>query len=174
MTRMMNLMGLYQKGSSDSVASGISYGTQPTDIPMGGMYSEKYKGFDNVYEFVQISGTCTVGDCLYLTGTTLNYVTKSGTNAGRPYGFSLVAPTASGAWTFIQKQGINTSLQITGTVADGGATSLIYGGVGSALGNVSNYLSGIASGNVIAGIIPVGRSLTNATGSQTIGYIDVL
>lgn len=172
--RMMNLMGLYQKGSSDSIASGISYGTQPTDIPIGAKYAEKLKNVDNVYEFVRISGTCTVGDCLYMTGTSLNYVTKSGTNAGRPYGFSLVAPTASGVWTFIQKYGINTSLQITGTVGAYAATSILYGGVGSALGNVSNFLSGIASGNVVCGLIEVGRSLTAATGSQTIGFIDVL
>lgn len=172
--RMQPLIGLYQKGSTvDSIGSGISYSTRPSDIALNSLATE-----DNgrkVYEFVRISGTCTVGDTLYLTGTALEYVHKSGTQAGMPYGVSLVAPTASGVYSWIQKYGICTSLQITATVggtAAGSAT--LYGGIGSAAGGASAYLSSIGSGAVIGGAIPFARSLTAAAGSQTIAFINCL
>lgn len=171
---MQPLIGMYWKGAGvNSLGSGVSYATQPTDIAYNSLASED--NGRNVYEYVRISGTCTVGDLLYLTGTAMQYVTKSGTQAGMPYGVSLVAPTASGAWTYVQKYGICTSLQVTATVGGTAAGSAaLYGGTGSAAVGASGYLSSIASGAVIGGAEYIGRSLTAATGSQTIAFINLL
>ena len=82
--QFMPLAGLYWKqAGAGSIRSGIYYTTQPTDIPMFAKAVEKdLKGYESVYEFVRISGTCTVGALLYRTGVD-GYVVCTGTGAGK-------------------------------------------------------------------------------------------
>lgn len=176
--RFLPTVGLYWKDKgAGSLNSGIKYSTQPTDLPLNALAVEGKR----VFEFVRISGTCTVGSLLHLTGTNIGYVTVSGT--GRmPYGVSLVAPTASGDWSWILKYGICTSLQVTGTyeVGASGISALIYAGQGSAAYDanggcrelLSLVISSTASGLVPIG--PIGQALTTATGSQVVGFINLL
>jgi len=173
----MNVVGLYWKPAGvGSVGSGVSYTTQPTDVTVGSLMVEKDKArnVENVYELVRISGTCTVGALLYPTGTNNAYVVCTGTGAGMPHAIAMAAPTVSGTWQWAQKYGINTTIQITGTVGGSAAASSLLCGGGSAAGNVSGFYSSLASG-IVASYYPVfGRSLTAATGSTTIGSIDLL
>lgn len=170
--RYLPLVGLYNKPAvADSLASGVSYSTQPTDIP----YNAQAVEDNRIYEFVRISGTCTVGAFLYYTGTALNYVCQSGTGGVRPAGVSLVAPTASGAWSWIQKYGKNTSIQITSTFSTAKPYDAMYVNGGSGATNFSDTISGagLGSGSIGAWAL-VGQSLTAATGSQTVGFINLL
>jgi len=176
--RFLPTVGLYWKdAAAGSLNSGIKYSTQPTDIEYNALAVENGK----VFEFVRISGTCTIGSLLHVTGTTKQYVMVSGT--GRvPYGVSLVAPTASGDWSWILKYGICTTLQSTGTfqVGASGISQLIYAGQGSAVYDanagcrevLSHVISQTASGLVPIG--PIGEAMTLATGSTVVGNINLL
>ncbi len=157
-------------GAVSSLMSGVSLTSQPTGSTLGEITADKQ---GRVFQFMRLSGTCTVGSLLYLTGTSLNWVVNTGTKAGQPLGISLIAPIVSGQYTWIHKYGINTSIQITATVGGLGASSLLVGGE-SAAGSLSAWLSGINTGIVAANTWRIGRSLTAATGSQTIGFIDLL
>lgn len=164
--RFLSLVGLYQRPAGvEKLASGVSYSTQPTDVPYGALAVED----GSVFEFVRISGTCTVGDLMYQTGTAQQYVVKGG--FGKPYGLSLVKPTASGVWSWIQKYGKNTSIQITSTFGGTAAISNVMFADTSAAINHSGILTA-ASANSAA--IVIGHSLTAATGSQTVGFINLL
>jgi len=170
--RYLSLIGLYNKpAGADSIASGISYSTQPTDIPYNAQVVEDSK----IYEFVRISGTCTVGSLLYYTGTAMQYVCQSGTGGIKPAGVSLVAPTASGAWSFIQKYGKNTSIQITSTFSTAKPYDSMFSDGGSGALNLSAAVSGAAIGSAgVAAYAWIGQSLTAAAGSQTVGFINLL
>jgi len=175
--RNMPLAGLYWKDAGQgSLKSGIAYTTKPTDIQVGQQYTErdKTRNVDNIFEFVRISGTCTVGALLYATGTNNAYVVCTGTGAGKPYAISMDAPIVSGTWQWAQRYGINSTIQLSATCGGSAAgTSILVGGLSGA-GNVSNFYSGLASGTV-ANYYPVfGRSLTAAAGSTTIGSINCL
>lgn len=165
--RMLGLVGAY-KSDGKKLKSGVSYSTQPTDIPYNALAYED----GCVYEFVRVSGTCTVGALVYLTGTAMNYVVCTGTGAGKPRGIALVAPTASGVWTWILRDGKCTSVQTTSTFGGSAAaaSSLIFGGESAA----QNFSAAYTSVYSFGGATPIGRSLTEATGSQTIGYIQLL
>jgi len=172
--RYLPLVGLYWKGAGQgSFKSGISYSTQPTDIPLGALSVEKdaSRNVENIYEFVRISGTCTVGSLLYQTGTNNAYVVCTGTGAGKPYAIAMAAPTTSGSWQWAQKYGINSTIQVTNTFGGSAAGSgALYGGE-SAVQNFSAFITGTYSG---AGGSLIGRSLTETTGSTTIGFIELL
>ena len=170
--RFAGLVGLQWKAAGQgSLASGIAYSTAPTDHTLGTLAIEQGQGQENVYELVRVSGTCTVGSLLYQTGTNNSYVVKTGTGAGFPYAISMDAPTASGTWQWAQKYGINTTIQVTNTFGGSAAASgIMYGGE-SAAQNFSAYITGTYSG---AGGLIFGRSLTEATGSTTIGFIKLL
>lgn len=174
--RFLSLVGLYQAGSSDTMRSGISY-TAQGDIALGSLAVEKYAisggvSYENIYEYVRISGTCTVGSLLFYTGTALGYVHNSGTSQ-LPAGIAMVSPTASGVYSWMLKQGVYDKIQITATVAGSGLTSLLYGGIGSAAGNISNAAAFVsAAGNPQLALI--GRALTDATGSTCVGFVGLL
>jgi len=174
--RFLPQIGLYKKGTADSLRSGISYTSQPTDIPLNALAVEHVgTGDDRIYQFVNLSGTCTVGSLLYFTGTALGYVVNTGTGAGKPAGVSLVAPTASGVWTWIQKYGKNTSIQVTNTFGGGvgSNTSTLFGGESAAV-NFSAFATGISTTGGIHHLIYMGRSLTAAAASQTVGFLELL
>jgi len=172
--RYLGLVGLYWKEAGQgSLKSGIAYSTQPTDIPVGSLASERdaSRNVENIYELVRVSGTCTMGALLYQTGTNNAYVVCTGTGAGKPYAISMDAPTASGTWQWAQKFGYNTAVQVTNTFGGSAAGSgILYGGE-SAAQNHSAFITGTYSG---AGGSIIGRSLTETTGSTTIGFIELL
>lgn len=170
--RFLPLVGLYNKpAGAASISSGVNWATQPTDIPYNGLAVEDGR----VYEFVRISGTCTVGALLYYTGTALQYVCQSGTGGVRPAGVSLVAPTASGNWSFIQKYGKNTSIQATSTFSVAGPSNQLYSDGGSGVINQSAAVSGALIGSGGVGVyVAVGQALTVATGSQVVGFLTLL
>lgn len=179
--RFSTLGGLYQKPAAISkLASGVRYSTQPTEIQTGALYVERDDtgiGMENVYMFVRISGTCTIGSLLYWTGTD-GYVANTVTGV-KPAGYSLVAPTASGDWTFMQVYGGNTTVQITNTVGVTGLSSALFGGAGSACWNMSSALTHIADNITNASaqsslLFYVGRSFSASTGSTTFAFIDLL
>ena len=170
--RFLPLIGLYNKPAGvASLASGVSWSTQPTDIPYNALASEDGR----TYEFVRISATCTVGALLYYTGTALQYVCQSGTGGVKPVGVSLVAPTASGVWSFIQKYGKNTSIQATNTFSVASPSNNLFSDGGSGALNLSGAVSGaaIGSGSVNA-YYNIGQALTVATGSQVVGFLTLL
>ena len=172
--RFLPNIGLFQRaGNVNDLASGVRWSTQPTELVLGSLAYED----GSVYEYTQISGTCTVGDLLYYTGTNMGVVVKGATGV-RPAGVSLVAPTASGDWTFMLKYGKHTSVQITATVAALRGTAALFGGMGSAAFNMSQqaaYASAVISAGGNTGFMYyIGQSLTTATGSQTVGFINLL
>lgn len=160
------------------IASGVRWSTQNTAIPTGALFIERNTtlGIQNVYQYVRVSGTCTVGDLLYMTGNA-GYVVKTASGV-KPNGVSLVAPTASGDFTLMLVKGIHTSVQITATVAETGHTAALFGGIGSAAGNFSNYQAYysalISGGTASATLFYIGRSLSVNTGSATLAYIDLM
>lgn len=169
--RYLGLVGLYNMGSPNSLASGVSYATQPTDIPYNALANEN----NRTYEFVRISGTCTIGAFLYYTGTALQYVCQSGTGGVSPAGVSLVAPTASGYWSWIQKYGKNTTIQATSTFSIATPSNNMYVDGGSGALNLSGAVSGAAIGSGTVGTyVNVGQALTVATGSQVVGFLRLL
>jgi len=169
--RYLPTIGLYNKGTADSIASGISYSTQPTDIPYNALAVEDGR----VYEFVRLSGTCTVGSFVYYTGTALNYVCNSGTGGVKPAGVTMVSPTASGVWTWIQKFGKNTSIQATSTFSMAYPSVGLFVDGGSAAINQSAAISGALIGSAGVGVyVNVGQALTAATGSQVVGFLNLL
>jgi len=168
--RFLPLIGTYNSGGK-KLKSGVSYATQPADIPYNGLAVEE----GAVYEFVRISGTCTVGAFLYYTGTALNYVCQSGTGGIKPAGVSLVAPTVSGNWSFIQKYGKNTSIQVTSTFSTAYPSVQMFVDGGSAAINQSAAISGALIGSAGVGVyVGVGQTLTAAAGSQTVGFLTLL
>lgn len=179
--RFATLGGLYQKPATVSkLYSGVKWSTQPVDIPTGALYVEADPawGGENVFMFVRISGTCTVGDLLYPTGASIQYVENSQTGV-KPWGVSLVAPTASGDWTFMQVYGRNTTIQITNTFGDTDISASLFGGNGSACWNMSQYLTNLAD-NITnmsvhsATLFYVGRSFSDNTTSAVVGFIDLM
>jgi hypothetical protein len=170
--RYLSLVGLYNMPTgAASLASGVSYNTQPTDIPYNAQVVEDKK----IYEYVRMSGTATVGSFVYYTGTALNYVCCSGTGGVKPAGVLMVSPTTSGAWTFIQKYGVNTSIQITSTFSTAYPSVGMFVDGGSAAINQSAAISGALIGSAGVGMyVPVGQALTAATGSQVVGFINLL
>ena len=170
--RYLPLVGLYWKAAgAGSMASGISYSTQPTDIPYNALMVEDGR----VYEFVRQSGTCTVGCFVYYTGTAMQYVCNSGTGGVAPAGVTMVSPTASGVWTWIQKYGLNTSIQATSTFSMATPSNNLFVDGGSAALNLSAAVSGAAIGSGTVGTyVNVGQALTAATGSQVVGFLRLL
>lgn len=156
-----------------SLDSGVRYSTQPTEIPTNALVWENGK----IYEYVRLSGTATVGDMLYATGVDADLVEKSMTGV-KPYGVSLVAPTASGDFTFILKRGIHTGIQITNTFGGLGTAPALFGGFGSAAANMSNYMTHLvdAQTDPIAHSVTlfyIGFAMSAATGSTVRGFIDL-
>lgn len=168
--RMLGLVGAY-KSDGKKLNSGVVYYTQPADIPLGALAYED----GNTFQFVRMSGTATVGSFVYLTGTTVNYVCCSGTGGVKPLGVLMGSPTASGAWTWIQREGKNTSIQITSTFSTAKGYDAMYVNGGSGALNMSDAVSGLALGTAGLGWLQVvGQSLTAAAGSQTVGYLRLL
>ena len=180
--RFAGVGGLYQKGAGISaLRSGVSYGTQPADIQTGVLYLEvdPVTGEENIFKFVRISATCTIGNLLYYTGTGNAYVVNVGTGL-KPAGVSLISPTASGTWTFMQTKGRNTTVSITATVGALGPTAALYGGGGlggSAAVNLSSLISlfsdATSGGTATAIVHYIGKSLTVSTTSTTLAFIDL-
>lgn len=170
--RFLPTVGLYWKSAgAGSLKSGVSYSTQPTDIPYNALAFEQ----ESVFEFVRMSGTATVGSFVYYTGTAMNYVCCSGTGGIRPAGVLMVSPTASGVWTWIQKYGKNTSIQATSTFSVATPSNNLFVDGGSAALNLSAAVSGAAVGSGSVGTyVNVGQNLSVATGSQTVGFLTLL
>ena len=186
--RFLSLVGLYQKSPSTaaSLGSGVYWTTAPTDLPpLGSLAVED----GNVYMLGRLSATCTVGAILYRGTGTMGYgggasaaqtgmIWLNQTGTGNiPQGVSMVAPTTSGAWTWIQVYGKNTTIQVTNTFgANGSISAALYAGGQSALLNLSAYITGIisATAGFSAPYFYVGQSLTDATGSTTVGFINLL
>lgn len=169
--RYLDAVGLYNPGAVGDLSSGAIYYTQPADIPYNAL------AYDNgaSYEFVRISGTCTVGAFLYYTGTALQYVCQSGTGGIKPAGVSLVAPTTSGAWSWILKEGKCTSIQATSTFSTAKPYDAMYVNGGSGALNFSDAVSAAAVGSgAIGTYVRVGQALTAVTGSQAVGIIKLL
>ena len=181
--RFLSLVGLYQKSPSTagSIGSGVYWNTAPTDCPpLGSLAMED----GNVFQLVRLSGTCTVGALVYLTGTqpygTGNTapMVMAGSGTGlRPEGVAMISPTASGAWTWVQVYGKCTSIQITNTFSIAAGNAAMYAWGGSAAVNASTVVTAIASGTAGLYSCPafyLGQSLTAATDSQCLGFIALL
>ena len=169
------IVGTFNAKGGVKLASGLFYNTQPTEIPMGALADED----GNVYEFRRQSGTNTVGMVMFNTGTTgRNYVCCSGT-ACRPVGVSMIAPTTSGVWTWLQKYGRNTSIYCLSTFGiTGHNTAAMFSIGGSGVNNLSASLSGCQLGSVAytgdGWPHYVGEAMADITGSQGLGFLHLL
>lgn len=149
--RFLPHVGTYhQVGTSQKLASGIYYNTQPTEIPLGGLAVEDGK----VFEFRRLSGaTWTAGSLVYNTGTTgNNYVCLSGTGC-KAIGVNLVTLATSGAWTWIQKYG-KCNVQATTTFGVDGTNKLtqaMFSLGGSGAYNITAAISAAAIGSAGVG-----------------------
>lgn len=160
--RFLPHIGVFNATSgARTLASGLYYNTQPTQVPLGSLAVEDGK----VYEFRRLSGaTWTAGSLAYNTGTAgNNYVCLSGTGTSRPVGVNLVTTTGSGVWTWLLKYG-KGNVQCTNTFGIAASlTQAMYSIGGSGAYNLSGAMSAalIGSGGTLGIPVLIGYALSD-------------
>ena len=170
--RFLPQVGLYNRSGGRKLESGVYWTTLPDDLKLGMEAVEDGR----IYQLVRISGTCCVGMILgRYTGTAMAYVTVgSNTGGGKPVGFSLISPTASGTYTFCQKYGKCTSIHASSTFEAHNALTAcawcdMYAEGVSGVVNQAN--SNIAT---TGRVFWVGLALADSTTSQVVGFVNCM
>jgi hypothetical protein len=173
--RFMGLVGLYQKGAStDSIASGIIYTTQPGDLPLGALAVDDAGA--RVYEFVKVSGTPKIGEMVYYTGATKT-ICSPGQASAKPCGVTLYSGLTNGSFTWIQRQGRCPSILASAALSAsaGNIGIFVFDGASSVV-NLSGAVSGTLIGTGGTKVAyQVGHAISSiAAGATGLGYVDLL
>ena len=170
--RFLPQVGLYNRSGGRKIESGVYWTTLPDDLKVGMEAVEDGK----IYQLVRLSGTCCVGMVVgRYTGTALGWATIGGATGGcKPIGISLISPTASGAYTFVQKYGKNTSIHTSSTFEayanqTACAWDAMYFDGRSGVVNMANSNIG-NTGRVFW----LGQVLADTTTSQAVGFVNCM
>lgn len=171
--RFLPQVGLYNRSGGRKLESGVYWTTLPDDLKLGMEAVEDGK----IYQLVRLSGTCCVGMIVgRYTGTALAWATVGGASGGcKPLGVSLISPTASGTYTFIQKYGKNTSIHCSTTFeAYANQTACAFDAM------YFDGRSGVVGASLYTDVVTtgawfwMGQALADTATSQAVGFVNCM
>lgn len=172
--RFLPQVGLYNRSGGRKMESGVYWTTLPDDLKLGMVAVEE--GGEKVYQLVRLSGTCCVGMVVgRYTGTALAWATIGGGSGGcKPIGISLISPTASGTYTFIQRYGKCTSIHTSSTFEAYNAQTacawdaMFYDGRSGVVNMANSGIGGTGR------VFWIGQALADTAASQAVGFVDCM